>query len=441
MILNTLKNTRRLQLFSCLSMMYLFFLSTSTYAVTLDQAIESAISNDPSLHVSKLNQKIAEENITLARARLLPQISLQGSTSKLTQATTQDLPSDGNLARSFTGPSVNHQLVLRQALIRPKDISSLRSAELQMEYMALKYLNDVKELKTRVTIVFIDLLAAQQIAQANERPLPYMHDAVNQERAKFEQGESTSDALVEVQAQYENAKALHLQANALLVAKQILFEKLTKLSAVSLLNKQLSIEPLRIFLDAEKLQVWTTLQERSLEIQMSKLQETMQLEKIKFSQADHKPSLDLVASANVAQNDATSTQGYQYKNRQIGLQYTVPIYLGGAVTAATRQANLGFEASVLDSEIAKTKLENDFENTWSQINGGAIRQKALIDSYFSAIGQLKATMRGLSLGLKSASDVASIELIISRRMVELILNTQEYMKNTAKIQMLDIGIL
>jgi outer membrane protein TolC len=117
------------------------------------------------------------------------------------------------------------------------------------------------------------------------------------------------------------------------------------------------------------------------------------------------------------------------------VQYTVPLYSGGAISAAIRQANLGFEASILDSEILKTKLENDFENTWSQTIGSAIRQNALIDLYLSAMGQAKATRRGLDLGVKSISDIASNELVISRRLIDIIVNTQDYLKNSLKIRM------
>ena len=406
----------------------------SAHAVTLEEAIESAIKNDSALRVSKLNLLATEENVIINRSRFFPQISLQGSSSQLTQTTIQDLPTGGSLNRSFTGPSVNHQLVLRQALIRPKELSLLRIAELQTAYMALKYKYDVHNLKYKVTIAWIELLATQQIVQLNERPLSYMQASMNQERAKFEHGDSTRDAVMEVEAQYENVKATHMQAVAALKARQNGFEKLTKLPATPFLDKKLSIEPVRIFFDDEKMKIWTNLREQSLEIQMSKLQELMQLEKVRIAEADHKPTLDLLASVNFAQNDATSTQGFQYKNKQLGVQYSVPLYSGGGISAATRQANLSFEAGRLETEVLTVKLENDFENNWSQIVSTATRQKALFDSYLSALEQLKATRRGLDLGVKSISDLASNELTISRRMMDLVNNTQEYLKSILKIQ-------
>jgi outer membrane protein TolC len=417
----------------------LFSACMSTNAASLEDAIESAIKSSPLLRSSKLNQLAAQENVAIARSRLLPQISLQGSSSQLTQTTTQDLSSIGRVSRSFTGPSINHQLVMRQALMRPRELSSLRYAELQAEYAALRYKLDVFELKSKVFNAWVDLLGAQQIAKESEKSLPFTQAVAIQERSKFEQGDSTKDAVMEADAQYELAKAVHLQSISVLKAKQIIFEKLTKLQAAHFFDKTLSIKPVQNYADDEKTVIWTTLLERSVEIQMSKLQEIMQLEKVKIAQADHKPTLDLLAALNTAQNDATSTQGYQYKNRQLGFQYILPIYSGGGSSAAIRQANITYETSLVDTEALILKLENDFTNTWSQIIIFASRKNALFNSYQSALEQNKANKSSFSLGVKTISDVASSELTLSRRKIELINISQDYLKSIYKIRLFFIN--
>jgi outer membrane protein TolC len=192
---------RKLLLSACLVLC-----SVAAQAVTLEDAIESALKVDPSLRASKFNVLATEENIAIARSRLLPQVSLQGSSNQLTQTTTQELPVGGSSSRSFTGPSVNHQFVIRQALLRPKELASLRYAELQSQYMELKFKSDVKDLRTRVIHAWIDLLGAQQIAQTYERPLHLMQIAAKQERAKYVQGDGTKDAVLEAEAQYEKLK-------------------------------------------------------------------------------------------------------------------------------------------------------------------------------------------------------------------------------------------
>jgi len=411
-------------------------ISLSAQAVTLDEVIEIALKIDPTLRASKFNSQATEENIALARAKLLPQVSLQGTSSQLTQTTIQDLPTGGSSSRSVAGPSVNHQLVMRQAIFRPKDLSSLRYAELQTEYMQLKYKFDLAELKSRVSISWIELIGAQQIAFAYQKPLTSMKIAAMQERAKLEQGEGTKDVMMEADAQYENAKATYQQAIEALKAKQISFEKLTTISSDQLANKKYASMHVNDIPEAEKLIIWENLRNTSLELQMAKLQELMQLERVRIAEADHKPTLDLIASVNIAQNDATSTQGYQYKNSQLGIQYILPLYLGGGVNASIKQAYYLYESSKLESQIQYSRIENDFNSSWSQLLGVIKRKNAMIKSIISAEEQLNAANKGFDLGVKTVNDIAVSEMNLSRRKAEYIFLTQDYHKLKLKLKLM-----
>jgi outer membrane protein TolC len=408
--------------------------SNSSHAVTLGDAIDSALRIDPSLRASKLNQLASEENISIARSRLLPQISLQGSSSQLAQTTTQDLVSGGNASRSFSGPSVNHQLVIRQAIIRPREFSSLRYAELQSHYMKLKYKQDEAELKSRVINAWIDLLGAKKIAQVYEKPLAMLQAAAKQEWAKLENGDGTQDASIEAEAQYENAKANFVQALETLKARESIFEKLTKISSKSFAEKTILLQPEKKFSEFERMTVWENYRDKSIDLQMAKLQELMQLERVVMAEADHKPTFDLMAAVNLAQNDATSTQGYQYKNKQIGVQYTVPLFSGGGITATARQASFGYESSLNESEAVALRISNEFESLWGQVLGGGVRQIALTNLLNSSVEQLSAARRGLDLGVKSISEVAAATNTLARREVDLINASQEYYRNLLKIK-------
>ena len=411
----------------------IFFVSVAAQALKLEDAIDSAIKFDPSLRASKFNLLATEENIAIARARLLPQISLQGSSNQLTQTTTQELSSGGSSSRSFTGPSVNHQFVIRQALLRPKELSALRYAELQTQYMKIKYKSDLRDLRSRVINAWIELLGAQEIVKAYEVPLTLMQVVAKQERAKYEQGDSTKDSAAEAEAQYENSMATYIQAVENFKVKEGIFENLTKIPATALAEKKLLIDLLPTFSEGEKTLLWESFQDSSLELQMSKLNELMQLERVKIAESDHKPTLDFIAAVNLAQNDATSTQGIHYRNKQIGFQYTVPLFSGGSLTAGTTQAKLGYEASLAEGEALLTRLKNDFDISWGLLISNAARQKAMVVSLSSGLEQVRSTNRAFVLGVKSVGDSANSELALARKMNDLIFATQEYLKSVLKV--------
>ena len=420
----------------CLITAALLIISVTAHAIALEEAIESAIKNDPSLRASKLSKLAAEENISIASSRLLPQITIQGSSNQLTQTTIQDLPTGGSASRSFSGPSINHQIVLRQGLIRPKEISSLRYAELHTEYIGLKYKSELSDLRVKVANAWIELISAHQIAQANERSLPYLETIAAQERNKYELGDGTKDAAIEAFAQYENAKTSHLLIIESLKFKKIAFEKLTRISVDELHYGNFKVFNLVQIPEIEKTSVWEKIRDTSLEISMARLQEKMQIERIQLALADHKPTLDFISAVNLAQNDATSTQGYQYKNKQIGLQYSIPIYLGGGISASVKQAKLGYEASIAETEAVNLKIENEFESNWSQYISGQAKLKAFLSLLAAQVEVNKAINKSFELGYKTLADVAATENLFSKREIDLIYQKQEFFKLMLRLKLI-----
>lgn len=423
-----------LSFFRALVCICIFSLTFNAQSITLSDAIENVLKFDPTLQASKLNLLAAEENIAIARSRLLPQVSLQGSSSQITQTTTQELVGSGNAYRSFTGPSVNHQFVVRQALFRPRDLSALTFAELQTSYVDAKFKLDAAELKSKVVNAWIDVLGAKQISDAYEKPLSLIKDASEQEKAKYEKGDGTKDAVSEAEAQFQNALAILRQAQLALKVKQSTFEKLTGVSAEVLAEKKLKITPKKSFEEYEKDEAWKRLKEESLELKLFQIQEQIQLQRVNMVETEHKPTLDLIASMNLAKNDATTTQGYQYKNQQIGVQYTFPLFSGGGISSALRQANYSYQASLLDTEGVLNKLQNEFENNWSQLQINNIKINANFKLYMSAIDQEYATTKAYELGVKSKADSASTAILLSKRLVDLISVAQDYYKFLYKIK-------
>lgn len=408
--------------------LFLAVLCLNSTAAVIDEAIQSAMQNDLTLQSSKLSQLAANEGVSIARSRLLPQINLQGTTSQLSQTTTQELSGGGTSSRTFSGPSVNHQLFIKQTLFRKKDLLSVEIANLQSEYSALKYQYDAEDLKSRVIYAWIDLLAAKQIAAAWEASVEISETAVKQEIAKYSKGESTKDALAEIKGQSQNINGSYLQALENLNYKKHLFENLTKISSTLVSGLKIPMEKYEIFSEKDKELYLNKIKQESLEINMSRLQVAIQLERVKMTSADHQPTLDLLATINLAKNDATSTQGYQYRNKQIGIQYSFPISAGGGLISADKQAQKIYEASLLDSEAIANRVANDFENNWSLLIGSNYKNKGLMEMLKAAEEQLLATNRSYQLGVKSIADMASIQQLHSRRLVDYLINLQEFYK-------------
>ncbi len=407
--------------------------SFPVFAITIQEAFNNAIKFDPALRASRFNQDATSESILIAQSRLFPQISLQGASNQLTQTTTQDSLGNLSVSRSFSGPSVNHQFAIRQGLLRPKDVASLDFSKLQSEYSQIKYQSDLSELWVRVFNNWIELVGAFQLVEAFEQPLTLLLAAVKQENAKLLQGDGTKDAVLEAEAQYQFSKALHVQALQTLYSKQRAFEILTHLDSNSLRLQRLSLNPNPTFSPNDRDRIWLNFKDKSFEIKFSKLQEMLQNQRVLMAKADNLPTLDVLATWNLGKNDATSTQGFQYKNNQIGIQYSLPIYAGGSISAAVRQAVLNLEASIADSEAVANRLEAEFQMLWSSWIGQSARVEGGYKLVESSRMQVHAINQSYKHGVKTVQDLANAELVLSRRTSDQINAVMELIKYKARL--------
>lgn len=411
----------------------LFFASLPASAITIQQAFEEAQKNDPALKSSKFSQNANEENIALAKSRLRPQISAHGSTNQTIQTTSQEIAGGGTLSRSFSGPAINHQIVVKQALVRPRELRAVKYAELQEQYGLMKYQLDLNELWVKVSAAYLDCVSANQILKEYEIVVPEMYAAARQEKIKYSQGESTIDAVIEAEALAENAESLLFQSKQAKHMKWKAFELLTTKPAYEIEQVRLSTEAASFFIKKARDEVWAKYKEASVELRLAKLTELMQEQKIALSQAEDLPTLDLLLAMNVAKNDATSTQGYQYKNKQIGIQYSIPLISGGGGTYSVRQARYIYEASLQDRIALEQKLEIDFDNSWHGLISSISKQQSARSLLKSSTMQLKAAKRSYELGVKNSADIANLMMIVAKRKIDLINTEIEIIKIHSKL--------
>jgi protease secretion system outer membrane protein len=258
--------------------------------------------------------------------------------------------------------------------------------------------------------------------------------------AKLNQGDGTKDAAVEAEAQYQIAHATYQQALQSFNAKQRTFEILTHIDSKFAQNVKLDLKPTPIFSENDRDRLWSRAREKSFELRFAEIQELLQRERVRMAKADHLPTLDVMAAWNVARNDATSTQGYRYQNNQIGIQYMVPIYAGGSISATERQAALALKASIADREAVANRLEGDFRLLWSAWLGQSARVQASYKLLESSKEQLRATQLSYSYGVKTLMEVANAELVLSRRLADQTNAVIEYQKYTARLSRVDLNL-
>ena len=388
-------------------------------ALDLQAALRAAEAEDPTLAAARANRDGALENLPLARARLLPQLSLQASENRLRQETTTQNAIFGPQTTEFNGPSRNAQLVLRQTLYRPRDKIGVDIGALQVEYGKLKLESATSDLWLRTTGAWLDLLSATSQLDAGEEVVPAVERAAAQARARLASGDGTRDAVVEAEAQVAAARARLFDSQAIVAARQSNLALITNQALASLVGGRLP-QLLPAPLAADDGEYVALVLARNPELRAAEVVRIVADLRVRQVGADSKPTIDFVASAVQAANDTSSTLGSRYRIGQYGVQLSVPLYTGGALSAGGRQAAAQARASASDRDAYAQQLRQRVTVLWQSERG--LRERIVASSTLveSAREQLRAAEQGVRHGQRSIGDISNAATLVGSRQRDLV---------------------
>ena len=165
--------------------------------------------------------------------------------------------------------------------------------------------------------------------------------------------------------------------------------------------------------------LWERIEEETPELLAAVAVERINQIKAQQSKYDAYPTLDAFGQSTNAQNDTTNTLGYQYRNNQVGVQLSYPLYAGGGLEATKRQAVATYEASIADRESLSVRIQNQFDGDWSAQAGFLDKAEAAEALVLAAQEQKKAAEMGIQQGMRTWTDVSNAALLLARREADL----------------------
>jgi len=380
------------------------------WAVDLPSAWQAALMSDPTLASAIANRDAASENIAIARARLLPQVSLQSTIQSLEQTTVQ-----AGHSSDFSGRASSAQLTLRQSVYRPRDWRGLEAAKSQAEFGESKLLAVQSDLWNRTAAAWVDVLTAQALRDLFTRTLEAATVQAEQEERRFRAGEGTRDAVVEAAAQRNAARARLAEVGLDLKAKVQAFNLLTRLGVAGLEDQRLpTVAVLRLLPEAEQ-EMLDRILTVNPDLAAARANEALSERRLAQASADHLPTLDVVGAVNRAENDSTNTLGARYRNVQLGVQVVIPIFSGGGVNASQRQAAAAHVAATADRDAVAQRLRVQFAIDWSSQAGLRGRAMAAMELVQAALEQRRAVELSVKKGFKTWADVSNVNQMLVRR--------------------------
>lgn len=375
----------------------LFWLSAAQ-GEDLVQVYQLAARNDAQIKAARATRDSVLESRPQAIARLLPNLSISGDANRI----------DSNVLNSSTGSGSNTYtksslgLSLSVPVYRRELWVQLDQADDQIAQAEATYAAAEQDLIVRTAQAYFDILSAQDSLEFAQAETAAIARQLDQAKQRFDVGLIAITAVHEAQAAFDQSRADLIQAeNDLDNAWEVLYEITNqKVKSLSTLDKNLVLsKPM-----PQSIEKWgSKALQQNLSIKAAEKATALARKNVKVQQAGHYPYLDLVGSHSRDRTDGST--GSDTNTSAIGLQLTVPLYSGGAVTSRTRQARFELEATQENLDKERRSVTRQVRDAYRGVLASISSVKALKASTVSTRSALEATEAGYEVGTRTIVDV------------------------------------
>jgi outer membrane protein len=403
------------------------FVSFNAQAADLIQVYQQALANDAVYASARASLAAGRERVPQARALLLPTVGLSGSYgrndgtfSPFNEGATVTAPTGVTGIVATTGAPYNanqYTLALSQPLFRWDRWQTYEQSKLQQSVTEAQFAQAQQDLITRVSQAYFDVLAAQDTLESTRAQKTATTEQLASAKRNFEVGTQTITDTHEAQAAYDLVVAQEFAAINDLENKKSALQAIigTAPSALAPLKPGVALaSPQPALIDP-----WVASAEnQNYGVVVSQLGLELAKRDIQRNRAGHLPTLDLVASSTRTKNSG-SINGISGTNNvnAVGVQWSVPIFSGFAVTSRVRESIALEDKARNDLEATRRNAAQAARQSYLGVNSGLAQVKALEAAEISSQSALDSNKLGYQVGVRINIDVlnAQRQLYSTRR--------------------------
>jgi len=388
-------------------------LAGNAQALGLLDAYELARRNDPAWQAAGAAREAGLEQRAIGRAALLPTLSWGYSHSRNQSQVSQGSQRQGRDYRSHAAT-----LSLQQPLLDFDALARWRQGAAQAHQAQAQWQGQQQALRVRVVRLYSNALLAARRTQLSRERKHALGERLALNRSLFEDGVATRTDVLETEARLNLAVAEELEA---LDAQDVAARELQALLGQAPTQLQPLAEHIQLpALQPATFEAWQQLaSSQNPELLARRRGLDVAEQEVQRQRAGHLPKLSLFASNRQSQSDSESSYQQAFDTNTVGLQLNVPLFAGGGVSAATRQAasRLAQAQHELDGQALTTF--NNLRRHYNATRSGAARVHAYRLAAASAEAQLHATRRSQQGGERINLDVLDAEQQLYRARMEL----------------------
>ena len=367
-----------------------------------------ALNNDPTYQAASFTLQAAQQAKPEAFSALLPSLMGTGGASRTSGSTLYT--GTPEVRRVFD--SDQWALQLTQPVLRIGNTLAYEEAKAAVVQSIAQYDAACEDLMLRLARAYFDVVVAERHIVTARAQVAALNEQLAAARHSFEAGVASVTDVDDSQSRAALAEAqldaaLNDRDSARAALEAIVGQPPPVLSAL----KEQVVLPRPMPDDAA---VWA---DRAVTdsplVKAASAGVTAAEWELRRNQVQGMPTLDLVATygGNYSSGNITdpSNFGSNVKDRQIGLQVSVPLFEGGAIRARTAEARAKRSKAQADLTAAQRQAALTARQSFAAVQNGISQIRALETAVASGTNAVKGNKVGYGLGIRINSDVLNAQ--------------------------------
>jgi outer membrane protein len=403
----------RLKLLS--SLIAASLLGANAYAADLLSLYREAAQQDPAVAAAQSSLQAAIERVAQAEAANGFSAGLSASASaNYGDSRTRGVPASiGQVDRGYLNGSVTAQVT--KPLVRPANKVNVEQARASVSLSELSLASAQQDLATRLSQAYFDVLLAQDNVTLVVAQKAAVAEQLAQARRNFEVGTATIVDTNEAQARFDQVIAQEIAAN-----NELDRTRWALRNVVGRFETNLTGLRKNIVVDGPQpvnMEQWVTKAERdAYSVRLAQQGLAITEYDVKRAQTGKDWTLDAVASATHGQNTGSlgSSRGGFSTTGLIGVNFSLPFDISGAVAARVREALANVEKSRNDLESARRTAALGVRQSFLGVTSGVASIAAQQQALKSAETLVASTKLGLEVGVRTNLDVLNAQQTLTQ---------------------------
>ncbi|MGL4233363.1 MAG: TolC family outer membrane protein [Casimicrobium sp.] len=401
----------RLKLLS--SLLIASFAAQCAHGADLLSLYREAATQDPAVAAAQSSLQAAQERVSQAEAAKGLTAGITASAAAgygdnaairgVERARTDRATINGSVTASVTKP-----------LVRPALDVNVDQARAAVTLSEISLAQARQDLATRLSQAYFDVLLAQDNVTLVAAQKAAVAEQLAQAKRNFEVGTATIVDTNEAQARFDQVVAQEIA-----VANELDRTRWALRNAVGRYETNLAGLKKSIAIDAptpSNMEAWVTRAERdAFAVRLAQQSLAVNEFDVRRAKTGKDWTLDASVSATHTQNTSGTFQGGSYgTNGQIGVSFSLPFDISGAVDARVREALANVEKSRNDLETARRASALGVRQSYLGVTSGIASVAAQQQALKSAETLVASTKLGLEVGVRTNLDVLNAQQTLTQ---------------------------